>query len=201
MSHGPDARPGDPDYAPRGAARGAARKGRCRGSPNQQPRSDGPRRERSPSLVLTRVHKLLLELSQPTLFVTVFYGVVDGFTRTMTYVRAGHERPLLISRGKIEPLQGEGTVLGLLDVGELRLEEESVGLKPGDRLVLYTDGLIDALNSKGESFGLGRLLRLLETHGESSQTEMCQAIFTKVSQHQGAAEQYDDMTLLTLQVK
>ncbi len=159
------------------------------------------RRERSPYLVLNRVNRLLLELSRPTLFVTVFYGVVNTTTRTLTFVRAGHERPLLLRRGEAQQLAGEGGVLGLLEAEELRLTEETVQLEHGDRLVLFTDGLADALSPAGHPFGLDRLTRLLERESAAPLEAMCRSVFDELREYQESAEQYDDMTLLAVQVK
>jgi Stage II sporulation protein E (SpoIIE)/GAF domain len=159
------------------------------------------RRERSPYVVLQRVHRLLLELSQSDQFVTLFYGVIDASTHTLSYVRAGHERPLLLRAGMTQALAGEGTILGALDADELRLSEEQMSLQSGDRLVLYTDGLIDGLSPEGEAFGRGRLKRLLEEQTHLSLAEMCEAVFAALRAHQGDTEQYDDMTLLAVEVR
>jgi serine phosphatase RsbU (regulator of sigma subunit) len=159
------------------------------------------RRESSPRAVLANVHRLLLELGEPQMFVTVFYGVVDGTARRLTYARAGHDRPLLLRSGTAQPLGGEGTFLGYLEADELHLSEEQIDLAAGDRLVLYTDGLIDALAPDGRPFGLGRLVSLLQSHAELSPAELCAATFDDLVAYQGTADQYDDMTLLVVEVK
>jgi serine phosphatase RsbU (regulator of sigma subunit) len=159
------------------------------------------RRDSSPRAVLSSVHRLLRELGQPDMFVTVFYGVVDGPIRRLTYCRAGHDRPLLLRKGEPLPLTGEGAFLGFPDLDDLHLSEETVALAPGDRLVLYTDGLTDALSPAGRPFGLGRLKATLQTHATLSPDELCTAVFADLSAYQGAAEQYDDMTILVVEVK
>jgi sigma-B regulation protein RsbU (phosphoserine phosphatase) len=158
------------------------------------------RRERSPRAVLTGVHRLLQELGQPGLFVTVFYGVVDAPTRRLTYARAGHDRPLLLRGGEIHPLGGEGTFLGFPDLQELHLSEEQVELKPADRLVLYTDGLTDGMAPDGRPFGLDRLLSLLQSHAHLPPPDLCAAAFADLLAYQGDADQYDDMTMLVVEV-
>ena len=89
------------------------------------------RREASPEVVLTRVHQLLLELSTPSLFVTIFYGVIDTTARRMTYVRAGHERPLLVREHVASQLPGDGTVVGLLDSALVHFPEQRVDSASG----------------------------------------------------------------------
>jgi len=159
------------------------------------------RRERSPYTVLNNVHRLLMELGQPDMFVTVFYGVVDGPTRRLTYVRAGHDRPVLLHEGVVQTLGGEGTFLGFPDLDELHLSEEQIDLVAGDRLVLYTDGLTDILSPAGRPYGLSRLTTTLLAHIHLPPDELCAATFADLAAFQEHAEQYDDMTMLVVEVK
>jgi serine phosphatase RsbU (regulator of sigma subunit) len=159
------------------------------------------RRETSPRAVLSNVHRLLLELGQPDMFVTVFYGVVDAPTRQLTYVRAGHDWPLLLREGYAHQLGGEGTFLGFPDQYELNLTEERTRLAPGDRLVLYTDGLTDILSPAGTPYGLGRLKNTLLTNAHLSADALCRATFDELAAYRAGADQYDDMTMLVLEVQ
>jgi serine phosphatase RsbU (regulator of sigma subunit) len=161
------------------------------------------RREPSPRAVLNNVHRLLRELGEQDMFVTVFYGVVEGPSRRLTYARAGHDRPLLL-RNKGEEarfLGGQGTFLGFPDLDELNLTQEQITLAPGDRLVLYTDGLSDALASDERPFGLKRLTALLQSHAHLAPVELCAATFAALAAYQGEAGQYDDMTMLVVEVE
>jgi serine phosphatase RsbU (regulator of sigma subunit) len=159
------------------------------------------RREESPRAVLYSVHRLLQALGRSSMFVTVFYGIVDGAARRLTYARAGHDRPLLLRGGEIQPLGGEGTLLGFPDLEELYLSEEVMDLYPEDRLVLYTDGLIDIVSASGQPFGLERLLTLLQSHTTLPPADLCAATFTDLAAYQQTAEQFDDMTMLVTSVQ
>jgi serine phosphatase RsbU (regulator of sigma subunit) len=158
------------------------------------------RREPSPRAVLLSVNRLLRELGEPHMFVTVFYGVIDIDDRSLVYCRAGHDYPVLLRAGGVQTLDAEGTVLGFFDERELRLEEDRVQLVPGDRLVLYTDGLTDMLNDDGRRFELPQLEALLVANAHRSAGELLDATFAALRAYQGNAVQYDDMTMLVAEV-
>jgi serine phosphatase RsbU (regulator of sigma subunit) len=158
-------------------------------------------RATSPRLVLLNVNRLLLELGQSGIFVSVFYAIIDPNSRQMTYARAGHDRPIRLRQGQGQFLGGSGAVLGILADSDLRLTEEQIDLQPGDRFVLYTDGLTDATNPEGDFFGLNRLKEFLQRHPPASPVELCTAVFTEIDAHQGNVDQFDDMTLLVMEVK
>ena len=166
------------------------------------------RRARSPRAVLESVNRLLLQLGQPDMFVTLFYGVVAGGRRRLTYARAGHDRPFLLRGGAARELHGDGMPLGLLPAERVGLSEEVVQLEAGDRLVLYSDGLTDTLSPTGELFGPPRLRDLLLEHADLRPAGLCAATFERLAAyragaeraHRAGAEQYDDMTLLVMAV-
>ena len=153
----------------------------------------------SPRQVLLNVHRLLLEITQADMFVTVFYGVLDPARGTLRYARAGHDRPLLFSpsSGECRFLAADGILLGLVE--EVRLEEVSAHLRPGDLLVLYTDGITDANSPAGEFFGVERLRETVSAAGGLSAQDLCDFIFEHVDRFQTGAAQYDDMALLVVE--
>lgn len=157
------------------------------------------RRQPSPEIVLNNINQLLLELGDGKSFVTLFYGVVERASRRMRYCRAGHDRPFLLRSGSAQSLGGDGTPLGILQ-DDFRLTKEEILLAPGDRLVLYTDGLTDVTNTEGELFNLDRLVTLFEAFANQSIDGMSNALFASLVDFQGQAEQYDDMSLLVMEV-
>jgi serine phosphatase RsbU (regulator of sigma subunit) len=159
------------------------------------------RREPSPHIVLQNVNNLLLELGEGRMYVSVFYGVLDLTSRRLIFTRAGHDRPVLLREGSVDALSGEGTVLGILEEDELHLTEEQLQLQPEDRLVLYTDGLIDVLDSEERFYDLNRLECLLQNNANHAPSAICTAIFEALDAYKGEAEQFDDMTMLVIEVQ
>jgi serine phosphatase RsbU (regulator of sigma subunit) len=158
------------------------------------------RRELSPRDVLYSVNQLLLELGDPDMFVTVFYGVIDITSRKLTFARAGHDYPLLLRGNTVKELKGKGTILGLFDQADLHLSEEEISLAPDDWLVLYTDGLTDAMSVDGRLFDRAQLGSLLQSYDDVSPTKLCEATFAELAAFQGAVEQFDDMAMLVVAV-
>ena len=97
-------------------------------------------------------------------------------------------------------MSGEGIFLGFPDLEDLNLTQERLDLLPGDRLILYTDGLTDAQTPDGQFFGIDRLNAWLEPRAGLPAEELCQAVFAELDAYQGGAEQFDDMTLLVVGV-
>jgi sigma-B regulation protein RsbU (phosphoserine phosphatase) len=167
------------------------------------------RRECSPRAVLANVNQILLELGganmselgEPSMFVTVFYGVIDGAARQITYARAGHDHPFLVRGRDVQQLGGQGAILGLFEEEFLAMSEERIDLAPGDRLVLYTDGVTDVLSPEDEPFGEERLKAFLKIHGDLSPRELCDATFAELAAYQAGADQFDDMALLVAEVE
>lgn len=157
------------------------------------------RRSRSPAEVALAVHEGLLEVSSnDDMFVTVFYGVLNTTSGCLRYVRAGQDEPLLYraAGGPPETLTAEGRFLGMLP--ELTLEERETRLYPGDLLVMYSDGVPDAVNPENAIYGLDRLRALLEVHRSAPAKIVCSAIFNDVFEFRGNAPAFDDITVLVV---
>jgi len=155
------------------------------------------RRSRSPAEVAIAVHEGLLEVSSnDDMFVTVFYGVLNTTTGHLRYVRAGQDEPLLYraAGGPPETLTADGRFLGMLP--DLKLEERETQLCPGDLLVMYSDGVPDAINPAHVAYGVERLRALLEVHRAAPVKVVCSAIFNDVFEFRGDAPAFDDITVL-----
>lgn len=137
--------------------------------------------------------------SDSNMFATVFFGLLDPSNGMLLYINAGHESPLLISNGTVKArLDPTGPAVGLLPDMEFKLEQTF--LNPGDALLLYTDGVTDALNSKNDQFSEERLIATAIKSSESAQTQLTD-IVSAVDEHIADHEQFDDITLLAVHRK
>jgi sigma-B regulation protein RsbU (phosphoserine phosphatase) len=111
----------------------------------------------TPAQVCSSVNSVLCTNLASGKFVTLFYGVLDARRRTLEYTSAGHLCPILIdSNGIVDRLQNGGALLGVFH--DWKYETSSVELKPGDLLLLFTDGITEAMAPDGEEFGEDRLI-------------------------------------------
>ena len=148
--------------------------------------------ERAPRDVVTSVNRALCRQKDLRRFVTLFYALYDSTTRVLTYTNAGHNPPLVLRRdGSCERLPIGGTVTGIFDEGTF--EEGKVTLEPGDRLVLYTDGITEARSATGDEFEDTGLLRTLERCRHLDSQSMVDALFSDVASFAGGHLQ-DDAT-------
>ena len=138
------------------------------------------------------------------------YAVIDVHRGVMTFCRAGHTPLIFLS--SVAPatplaqvLTPSGMVLGLRIDGaaekfEELLEEQSVDLSAGDVVVLYTDGITEAMNLESDLFGEVRLSRIVEEHGHLESGELRERILREIEAFVGTADQHDDMTMILLKV-
>ncbi len=151
-----------------------------------------------PGGVLREVNDLLNEDNEASMFVTVLYAVYDPANGTLTYANGGHNAPLVVhadGRSDLLPLT-DGVALGL--VPDMEYQEDTFTLSPGDTVVLYTDGVSEAMNGDDEEFGNERLLKIFASSPPTNSEEANQAILRAVEAFVGDAPQSDDITCLTL---
>ncbi len=152
-------------------------------------------RTNSPGQVLRRVNDLLCPDIPDRMFVTCLYAVLDPETGRLRYANAGHNLPYVRSGGTVVELRATGMPLGLLH--GMTYEEQEAHLKDGDRLLLYSDGLIEAHNDAADMFGFPRVMGLLGAAPRSRDT--IDLLLTELDRFTGPAhEQEDDITLVTL---
>ncbi len=152
----------------------------------------------APDLLCSRLNSIVYRNTESDRFITFFYAHVDGSTRRLAYVNAGHNAPFVVrSDGSHERLRDGGAVLGVF--ASRNYDMGSAQLSAGDRVILFTDGVTEACNPAGEEFGEARLLRLLEGHRTLSANELQAKIIAVVGEFSGGRWQ-DDATLLVLAV-
>jgi phosphoserine phosphatase RsbU/P len=150
----------------------------------------------SPAVVCERLNNVLFSNIPLNKFVTAFYGVVNTRTRTLMFTNAGHNPPLLIqSDGKCVSLEAGGSVLG--GFPDCAYTQGQLELRPGDRLLLFTDGLTEAVDATGEQFGEQRLIQLLHDHRRQSAAELKQTIFNTAGEFCGNTFR-DDAALMVV---
>jgi sigma-B regulation protein RsbU (phosphoserine phosphatase) len=151
------------------------------------------------STILAKVNRLMIESTEPSRFVTALYGVLDMATRRFTFSCAGHYPGILVHEdGAIQELADGGTVLGAFPT--TRYEEAFTVLAPGDMLILYTDGVTEAMNSEGEEFGVPRLVDLAVTARGRSAAKIAAAVERAVRNFSKRKIPGDDLTLVVLKV-
>ena len=164
------------------------------------------KQERSPAKMLSELNRVLSTNLPEDMFITMLYMVLNTRTRELKFSRAGHERPLLCRNcdgtRMAEPLDAPGIAIGLTepDVFDMAIQDISLQLEPGDAIIAYTDGITEALNEKGDEWGLDNLLGLIRTDSPESPDALMNAVKSSITRYVGAQQQYDDMTLLALKI-
>jgi len=150
-----------------------------------------------PADLMARLNVQVCRQSPGNRFITIFYAVLDLASGELTYVNAGHTSPLLLrSNGTIERLQSGGVALGMFDGS--RFETGRVLLQPDDLLAVYSDGITEAENPKGQPFDEQGLETVLTAERRNNVAATCAAVVRAVEQHTADTRLADDLTLLLL---
>jgi sigma-B regulation protein RsbU (phosphoserine phosphatase) len=154
--------------------------------------SDGP------AATLTRVNHAMLRRAIEARYATTFYGVLDVNGRLVS-CNAGHNPPFVFGRGSMRRLECGGPPLGLFD--NIPFDEESVQLEPGDWIIVFSDGVSEALSAIGEEFGDGRIMSAIEPHYDSGPAVLLDALLSSVRTFAAGAAQSDDVTALAVRYR
>lgn len=152
-----------------------------------------------PDIVILAANERILQDARANLFITAFYGILDPQTGTLTYCNAGHTTPYLLrgeSGGAVQALATTGMPMGI--EMEAVWGQASIQIEPGDVLILYTDGIPDAINSEGQFFREKQLVEVARTGLGMGPQEMQSCILEAVQSFAGDTPQFDDITLLVL---
>jgi|GEM_PF-852978 len=135
-------------------------------------------------------------------FVTMFYGIYDASVHRMSFANAGHTPPVLVRNNKATLISLPGVALGAVPDSMYAnfIQTKSLQLESGDTFVLYTDGVIEAMNANNEEYGEERFTALLEKNSRKSAGEIKSALISDLKKHTGRVLQSDDITILILKV-
>jgi serine phosphatase RsbU (regulator of sigma subunit) len=152
-----------------------------------------------PGDVLRCLNRQLLVSNEAGMFVTALYGVLDCKMRQFSFARAGHEPPLVIdsTREVVRISRKEGMLLGVFE--DLAVDEQQVTLEPGGTLLIYTDGLHEAINTEQAMFGLEKVRELARSQAMTPGQDLCELLYQEVLQYQDPLPQQDDITIVVVQ--
>jgi len=152
----------------------------------------------TPRETIERANDIILADARSDMFVTVFHGVLDPHTHCFTYVNAGHNPPLFYraARNELSTVKGRNIALGVIP--NITVEEYTLEFEPGDLLLMYTDGVTDAINAQEEEFGAERLADLVRAHAHLAPSELIAEIMRAVTDFAGEGVHFDDVTMVAL---
>ncbi len=152
-----------------------------------------------PADVVARLNHLFNHNIRLTKFVTLFLAKYDERTRELTYSNAGHNPPLVRkANGSIEALLPTGAAIGLIE--QTDFSQKSITLQPGDKVMLYTDGVVESMNSNEQLFGQERLENLLHANSAASARGIIGSLKSELQQFSGASTPIDDTTVIAINV-
>ncbi len=147
--------------------------------------------------MISRINNLIYQNTALDKFITFFYGELDTKENTFTYCNAGHNPPYRVDeKGKVVELMVGGIILGMMK--DVVFETATVTIKPGDRIVMFTDGITEAMNEKEEEFGEERLKKLIQKWPNVSSQELMDKIISEVKEFSKGTPQDDDITMVIL---
>jgi sigma-B regulation protein RsbU (phosphoserine phosphatase) len=141
------------------------------------------------------MNKALCRRGLESRFVTLMFGVLKADGK-LTYCNAGHNPPLVIGKGGVRTLEAGGPVVGLLEFAPY--DQETIQLTTGDTIIIFSDGVSEALNSTGEEFGDDRLQAEAERSGTDPATIVVERIVGAVRTFTKGAAQSDDITVMVI---
>ena len=150
----------------------------------------------APHISLTKVNQLLWESTENHQFVTAFFGTLDATNRTLAFANAGHNPPIVIDNDGKHFIDKGGVPLGLFQ--DARYYEYYLQIESGQILILYTDGVTEAMNEKGEEYGTERLANHVQSNRDLTAREIIESIRHDIIEFTGHHGIDDDVTILII---
>lgn len=151
-----------------------------------------------PGKIFEKVNHILNERNDAEMFVTAWMGILDLDTGIITCVNAGHENPAIYRNGEEYNLYKTKHSFVLASMDDMKYKTETIQLRKGDRIFLYTDGVPEATNLDNTLYGTDRMLNVLNRFKDSSCEELLAAVEEDINSFVGSASQFDDFTMVCL---
>lgn len=148
-----------------------------------------------PAQLVDHINKVLTRRAIDARYATMLYGQL-GADGTLSFCNAGHNPPLIYGSGELRRIESGGMPVGMFEMAPYSVD--TVQMKPGDTMVIYSDGVTEAHNVAGEEFGEARLVQVMERYSRGSAAILLEQIINAVKEFAHGAEQYDDVTALVV---
>lgn len=149
--------------------------------------------------IVSTANKMICKETSDNMFVALVYGMLNGNNGEFEYINAGHTYPILFKKNKnfdTETLEVGGCFLGIEESTKYKVDK--ITFERGDILLLFTDGVTDAQNSKGEFFGAEALVNFVKKHNTLNAHKLCDSIYKNVKGFMESTTQFDDFTLIVI---
>ena len=160
-------------------------------------RGEAVRRE-PPEKIVQRINRRFSEMKKPDRYITFCLARIDPLTGALSYCNAGHHPPLVFSNGDVTQLTVGGTVVGLFE--NWNYEGAQISVAPGDILLYFTDGVVEAENEDDEQFGTDRLIELVQKNTFLTADDIQSLVLDSVFQWSAGMEQADDITVVCVRI-
>lgn len=155
-----------------------------------------------PVEVLREVNRFVCQDIAEDMFISILYAVLNPASGEVQLARAGHEKPLLYraADGEVTVVESAGVAIGIAasEIFDSQLEAVEIKLEPGDALLLYTDGIVEAMDQEGNEWGLARLVDALRQAAPQGAAKVAESVRLRLTRFIAGAPKYDDITLLVL---
>lgn len=149
--------------------------------------------------IVSKINDIIYENTDDYQYITFFYGVIDIINKKFTYCNAGHNPPILLHQDGTEILLKDGgLILGWME--KTAYTEKEIEIRPGDQIILYTDGVVESMNSAEEEFDEWRLKQIIKENKEHPPQKIIDAIVRGIKSHIADSPQIDDLTLVALRI-
>lgn len=152
-----------------------------------------------PCKFIAKANEMIYNFTKGNRFITLFWMQVNDAERKLTYVNAGHESPFMISGDELYWLEKGGFLTGFLE--KVSYEKETLQLKSGDIITIFTDGVPEVENPEGEQFGKDAMIDYLRRHRHLSAEDLTQGLYNRIMDYSRQKSPRDDFTLLILKAK